>query len=180
MVRQSLFTRVSSSFVLRVSARQWGLEHIGWYCLWIPQIHTPPFTKNALELPSTCPAGPGPRQPSRFRRCAAAPSTNELSRRGRMVGAMPLCGAGLWVRLILSLLLQWLRGGHLHHQLSRGLSVCGGELQGQHHRGGEPQAAAEDPSGESSWLCRAAIDRPYQHALKIRLNKPQINPLAFF
>lgn len=84
-----------------------------------------------------------------------------------MVEVMHSNGAGLSVRFMLSLLLQRLRGGHLHHQLSRGLSVCSGELQGQHHRGGEPQAAAEDPSGESSGLCRAAIVLPYQHTLKI-------------
>lgn len=50
--------------------------------------------------------------------------------------------------IILCPVLQRLRGGHLHHQLCRSVPVCGRQLQGQHHRGGEPQAAAEDPSGE--------------------------------
>lgn len=45
--------------------------------------------------------------------------------------------------------LQWVRCGDLHHQLPRGLSVRRRELQSKHHRGGEPQTAAENPSGET-------------------------------
>lgn len=44
---------------------------------------------------------------------------------------------------------QWLCCGYLHHQLSWSLQVCGRQLQSQHPRGGEPQAAAEDPPGET-------------------------------
>lgn len=79
-------------------------------------------------------------------------------------------GGELELRLTVSLLLQRVRRGHLHHQLPRSLSVRGGELQGQHHRGGEPQAAAEDPPGE---LCSTTIHTsgrehnhlPYQDSL---------------
>lgn len=74
-------------------------------------------------------------------------STHNLEEMGGWLGVWHL---GLLSRLCLVFFWQWLRCGHLHYQLSWSLPVRGGQLQSQHHRGGEPQAAAEDPPGETS------------------------------